>query len=190
MNMIQPQTTIEAAPASATRYDNVTIALHWATAGLMVAQFLLAEFWDFFPRPAHHLMVVTHMSCGLILTAVLALRLVWRRKFGRHLPPAGLGSLDRVAKAMHHALYTLLAAEIPLGFLTRWTDNQALSFFGLLIPSPLGHFSRTTGWVVDQIHDYVAWTIIILAAIHAAAALFHHYLWKDGVLRRMLPLRV
>ncbi|HYP64081.1 MAG TPA: cytochrome b/b6 domain-containing protein [Acidocella sp.] len=190
MNMMQRQTAIEATPASATRYDNVTIALHWAMAGLVVAQFLLAEFWGFFPRPEHHLMIVTHMSLGLILTAVLALRFIWRAKFGRRLPPAGVGVLDRVAKVMHHTLYMLLVAEIPLGFLTRWTDNQALSFFGLLIPSPFGHFSRTTGWVVDQIHDYAAWTIIILAAIHAAAALFHHYLWKDGVLRRMLPLRV
>lgn len=189
MNMMQRQTAAEAVPASIARYDHVTIALHWATAGLVMAQFLLAEFWDFFPRPAHHLMIVTHMSFGLILTGVFALRLAWRWTFGRHLPPAGLGPLDRVAKAMHHALYTLLAAEIPLGFITRWTDNQALSFFGLLIPSPFGHFSRTTGWVVDHIHDYVAWTIITLAIIHAAAALFHHYLWKDDVLRRVLPSR-
>ena len=38
------------------------------------------------------------------------------------------------------------------------------------------------GW-----HELAANTIVILAAIHAAAALVHHYLWRDGVLRRMLP---
>lgn len=176
---------------SATRpiaqYDGPTIALHWATAGLVLLQFALAELWGFFPRPIHHSMIVLHMSFGLMLTAVIILRIFWRLSFGRPLPPAGYGVLDRVAKAMHHALYVLVGAEVLLGFATRWTDNQPLSFFGLLIPSPLGTFSHATGRFVDQIHDYNAWLIIILVAVHAGAALFHHYVLKDDVLRRMLP---
>lgn len=181
VDMMQSQSMVKAGP----RYDAATIGLHWATAGLVVTQFGLAELWDLVPHPVHHLMVVAHMSLGMMLAVVFAVRLVWRGRFGRHLPPAGWGVLDKVAKAMHRALYVLLGVEIVLGFVTRWTDNQALSFFGLLIPSPFGHFSRSTGWVVGQIHDYVAWTIIVLAALHAGAALFHHYVLKDGVLRRM-----
>jgi cytochrome b561 len=176
------------APAPA-RYDGVTIALHWATAVLVLLQFALAETWGFFPRPVHHLMVVGHMSFGLILTAVVALRLGWRGTAGRVLPPPGHGLLDLAAKALHRILYVLLGAEILLGFVTRWTDNQALSFFGLLIPSPFGSFSKATGNFVDQIHDLNAWLIMGLVSAHAVAALGHHYLLKDGVLRRMLPLR-
>ena len=187
MNVMQPlpQTT----PAMVPRYDGASIALHWATAGLVLLQFGLAELWDFFPKPDRHVMIVAHMSFGLILTAVILFRILWRARFGRALPPAGYGLLDRAAKALHYALYGLVVAEVVLGFITRWTDNQALSFFGLLIPSPLGHYSRATGHFVDHIHDYVAWTIIILVAVHAAAALVHHYWFKDGVLRRMLPRR-
>ena len=185
MNVTQPAALTT--PATAVRYDKVTIALHWATAALVLLQFGLAELWDFFPRPARHDMIVLHMSFGMILTAVILFRILWRQHSGRALPPAGYGLLDRAAKAMHRAFYVLLPAEVALGFVTRWTDNQALSFFGLQIPSPLGHFSRATGHFADQIHDYMAWTIIILAAIHAAAALAHHYLFKDDVLRRMLP---
>lgn len=170
-------------------YDAMSIALHWLTALLVVTQFLLAEFWEFFAKPTEHAMVVTHMSLGMILTGVYVLRLVWRGSAGRRLPAAGLGVLDRVAKATHHALYTLLGVELALGFATRWTHNQALSFFGLLIPSPFGQISRQTGWLVGQAHDVVAWTIIVLAGCHAAAALLHHYVIRDGVLRRMLPFR-
>lgn len=90
---------------------------------------------------------------------------------------------------MHEALYILVAAEIPLGILTRWTDNQALSFFGLLLPSPFGPFATTTNEFVAEAHDVIAWAIIIFAGFHAAVALAHHYLLKDGVLRRMLPSR-
>ena len=88
---------------------------------------------------------------------------------------------------MHHALYVLIVAEVVLGFLTRWTDNQALNLFGLLIPSPFGNFSKATGGLVDDIHAVNAWLIMVLVGGHILAALGHHYLLKDGVLRRMLP---
>ncbi|MDR3505153.1 MAG: cytochrome b/b6 domain-containing protein [Acidocella sp.] len=169
------------------RYDGLTIYLHWATAALVVVQFTLAEFWDFFPKPERHLMVVGHMSFGLILTAIFALRLFWRTRPGHVRFPAEPGLMGRAAKGAHHLLYTLLALEIPLGFFTRWTDNHPLSFFGLLIPSPFGDFSKPVGEWVDQIHDITAWSIIVLAGLHALAALYHHYSLKDGVLRRMLP---
>lgn len=176
--------TLNAMPA---RYDSVTIALHWATAVLVLVQFALAETWDFFPRPAHHLMVTLHMSFGCILAAVILLRIGWRQSWGRTLALAGHGWLDRAAKAVHLVLYVLVTAEVLLGFLTRWTDNRTLSFFGLAIPSPFGTFSKATGHLVDKIHDYTAWVIIGLVTVHTLAALWHHYLLKDDILRRMLP---
>ena len=178
-----------AAGPAATRYDGMSIALHWVTAALVLVQFALAETWHYFPRPVHHVMIMLHMSFGLLLAGAILLRLVWRWRFGRVLPLAGQGLLDLAAKALHRLLYGLVLAEIMLGFATRWTDNQPLSFFGLLIASPFGTFAKATGHLVDRIHDLTAWAIIGLAAIHALAALGHHYLLKDGVLRRMLPLR-
>ncbi|MGE4480214.1 cytochrome b [Acidocella sp.] len=182
----------QASPRSSalpTHHDRLTIALHWLTALLVAVQFLLAELWGFFPRPTHHLMVSAHMSFGLLLTALFALRLAWRLRPGHTSFDDGAGLFARAARGMHHLLYLLLGAEIVLGFLTRWTDNHPLVFFGLLIPSPFGTFSKTAGYVTDQIHDIAAWTIIVLAGAHAAAALLHHYILKDGVLRRMLPGR-
>jgi cytochrome b561 len=173
-------------PAPA-RYDSLTIALHWATAALVLLQFALAETWDFFPRPAHHLMIVAHMSFGLILAAVFILRLAWRTRPDRIRFAAEPGLLGRAATGLHHLLYLLLGLEILLGILTRWTDNHPLSFFGLLIPSPFGTVSDAVGGAVVEIHDLTAWAIIVLAGLHAAAALYHHYYRRDDVLRRMLP---
>ena len=169
------------------RHDGPTIILHWLTAFLVAANFLLAEFWGFFPKPDRHLMIVTHMSFGLLLTAIFLLRLVWRARPGSTRFDSGPGVLNRAARGLHHLFYLLLAVEIMLGFLTRWTDNQALSFFGLPLPSPFGTFSKATGHFTGQLHDITAWTIIVLAGLHAAAALLHHHVLKDGVLRRMLP---
>ena len=168
-------------------YDRLSIALHWATAALVLLLFALAETWEFFPKPERHLMIVGHMSFGLLLTAVFLLRLLWRVSPGHTRFPAEPGLPGRAALAAHYALYALLSAEIVLGFFTRWTDNHPLSFFGALIPSPLGTVPKPVGKLVDQIHNITAWSIIVLAGVHALAALYHHYLLKDGVLRRMLP---
>ena len=168
------------------RYDSLSILLHWATAALVLLLFALAEFWDFFPRPpaspdgcvAYVIRADPHRH---FRSAHLLARQARPCPLSRRTGPRwarGPGALS---------LYTLLAAEIPLGFLTRWMDNHPLSFFGLLIPSPLGTVPKPLGKLVDQIHDITAWTIIVLAGVHALAALCHHYLLKDGVLRRMLP---
>jgi len=172
------------------RYDAFSIIVHWSTAFLVIIQFLFAEFWDFFPHPVKHLMIVTHMSLGIVLTVVLAARIIWRLTPGHAVRDAGTGILEKAAKVMHLALYVLLTLQMPLGFLTRWTDNHPLDFFGLMIPSPLGSFSEATGRFVDQLHDINAWVIMGLAAAHALAALFHHYVMDDNVLRRMMPARV
>jgi len=173
--------------AQAARYDGWSITLHWATAALVLLQFALAETWEFFPKPERHLMVVGHMSFGFILTAVFALRVIWRLAPGHTAFATGPSLAERAAKGVHHLLYALIAAEIPLGILTRWTDNKDLSFFGLLIPSPFGAVSDAVGGFVDEVHDLNAWAIIALAGGHALAALVHHYWLRDGILRRMAP---
>ena len=172
-----------------TRYDSLSIALHWSTAALVLLQFALAETWDCFPKAVQNVMIIGHMSFGFLLAAVITLRILWRLLPSHKAFASDQGLLEHAAKALHYALYVLITVEVVLGFFTRWTDNHALSFFGLLIPSPFGTFSEATGGVVDEIHDLNAWLIIILAGGHALAALGHHYLLKDDVLRRMLPWR-
>lgn len=179
--------TVSSKESGSARYDSLSIALHWATAVFVLLQFFLAETWDFFPKSVRHLMIVGHMSFGLALATVIAVRILWRlAPFSRRIE-TGRSFFDRAAKVVHQALYVLITAEVVLGVLTRWTDNQALSFFGLLIASPFGAFSKATGGFVEEIHDLNAWLIMILVGGHTLAALYHHYLLRDGVLRRMLP---
>ena len=172
-----------------TRHDGFTILLHWLTAGLVTVQFLSAELWGYFPHPEKRFLIIMHMSLGVTLLAVLLLRILWRLIPGHALHDDATGLSALAAKAMHYLLYTLLAAQMPLGFFTAWTKNRPLDVFGLLVGSPIGPCSKTTAYVVDQIHDINAWVIMGLAAAHALVALAHHFWWRDDVLRRMLPAR-
>jgi len=116
------------------RYDRPTIILHWITAFLVLFQFAMGEAWDWPAKPVHPLMVVAHLTTGILLTAILAFRIVWRLTKGRHLSDL-LRPVDRVcALVAEYTLYVLLLAEIVLGYLWRWGAGQTMSFFGLLIP--------------------------------------------------------
>ena len=172
-----------------THYDAVARALHWVTAALVLLQFVLAQLWGFFPRPERHLMIVGHMSFGILLTAALVARIGWRLMPGHQVRAAVSGWVELASKAMHYVLYVLLAAEAALGFLARWSEDAAMSFFGLLIASPLPPLPRAAHRLLLQTHDWIAWAIVLLAAAHALAALFHHFVLRDDVLWRMLPGR-
>nr|WP_315845607.1 cytochrome b [uncultured Achromobacter sp.] len=177
-------------PVSA-HYDRGTIVFHWLTAFLVVGLFALAETWSFLPRgtPTRRLLQSLHISFGLAFAAVFVLRVIWRLCLGRRLPPASSGWLRVASTGVHGLLYLLMAVQIALGFLFRWAQGEPFAFFGLFNVPTLIAIDHEQRQFIGGLHDTVAWTIIILALLHALAALFHHYVLRDGVLRRMLASR-
>lgn len=172
-----------------TNYDPIAIAFHWTTVLLVLVQFALSQLWGLFGRPAHHLMVVAHMSFGMILTMVIVGRIVWRLIPGHQVSAIGAGWAVIAAKVVHYILYALLASEAVLGFVLRWSGNESMSFFGLLIAPPFAPFSKAAHHQIGELHENIGWAIIILAVGHALAALYHHYVLKDRVLLRMLSAK-
>ncbi|SSW63907.1 Cytochrome b561 [Achromobacter veterisilvae] len=180
-----------AAPAALAHYDRATIVFHWLTALLVVGLFALAEAWGFLPRgtPTRRLLQSLHISFGLLFAAVFVLRAAWRLSAGRRLPPATTGWFRIASTGAHGLLYALMAAQIVLGFLFRWAQGEPFAFFGLFDVPTLIAIDRERRHFIGGLHNTVAWTIVILALLHALAGLFHHYFLRDGVLRRMLSSR-
>ena len=149
-------------------YDRTTIVLHWLTVAFVIALFALAESWGFLQHgtPLRKELQSLHISLGILLTVVLAMRLGWRLARGRQLPAAVTGLQELAAKAMHYALYLLLTVQVILGFLYRWAQAESFMFFGLF---PI-QFSTLKNSALDNIfgsyHNTVAWIIIILAGVH------------------------
>jgi cytochrome b561 len=173
-------------PVPSERYDSTTLWLHWITALLVVEQWvgahLIDDFAKGFPRTAAR---SVHISFGLILAVILIVRIFWRGTQGRALPPANRGFLQIVAKGTHWLLYLLIVAVIAAGISLVWLGG--VSFFDLFkIPAYAGA-TKLLRHNVFQAHMWIANVILIVAGIHAAAALIHHFVWRDGVLRRMMP---
>jgi cytochrome b561 len=177
--------------AGTVRYDPPAMALHWLTALLVLVLWTLAQAWGFLQRgtPMRLELQALHVSLGLMLIVVLALRIGWRLGPSRRLPPADSGVLELAARGMHYLLYVLLLVQIVLGLCFRWSGDYPRGFFGLFtIPSPFA-FAQQQGRIIAELHQWIGNAIVALAALHALAALFHHFWLRDDVLRRMLPGR-
>jgi cytochrome b561 len=171
-----------------TNYDDVAVALHWATAILVVIQFLFGVTWDYFAKPMRQEMQTLHISLGVLLTAVVVARIVWRLMPGHQRPAIVSGWVKLASKGVHYLLYLLLVVQAGLGFAWRWAQGHEVGFFGLFaIPGPYGALARPTRHLLSEFHEKIAWGIAIIALGHALAALYHHYRLRDRVLGRMIP---
>lgn len=168
------------------RYDTNTIMLHWLTAGLIVILWLSGQLTDIFGHGEPVIYTVSfHATLGVALGLVLVVRVIWRLTNGRSLPGANSGLLEIAARATHYALYLLIGGTVLLGLLTVWARGQNVwGWFTLPMLDPTNDGLRHQ---LRGLHGLAANVIGILAGLHAAAALFHHYVLRDGVLRRMLP---
>ena len=171
-----------------TDYDNVAITLHWLTAFLVITQFAFAETWDWFADETRESMERLHVSFGILLTAVIVARLIWRWIPGHQRSSLEAGWMRTASTSVHYLFYVLLVAQAALGFGIGWASGHPIHFFGIPVPDPIGTLERATRHELREIHEKVGWAIIILALGHALAALYHHYFLKDRVLGRMLPL--
>ena len=171
-----------------TNYDNVAVALHWLTALLVVIQFVSAITWDYFSHATSETMQSVHVSLGVLLTAVILVRIIWRWMPGHQISSLEVGWLRLASKGVHYLLYLLLVVQAALGFGFRWAQGHPVSFFGLFaIPGPYGALDKASRHTLHFLHEKIGWVIVIVAFGHALAALYHHYALKDRVLQRMLP---
>ncbi|HLZ66323.1 MAG TPA: cytochrome b [Aliidongia sp.] len=184
------------APIAPTRYGTVSIALHWVIAlgilalivlGLAMTHLGLAPMMKF-------QLYQLHKSIGVTVLLAVLLRILWRVT---HRPPPlpAMPPLERAAAEGTHRLLYLLMLAIPL---TGWAlvsvspFNLPTVLYGLvpwphLPPFPDLANKAQVEAVVRFIHAKLAWGFAALIALHAGAALRHHFVLRDGVLHRILP---
>jgi cytochrome b561 len=175
---------------SAEGYGAVSQIMHWITVGLVILAWFLGEFDDTFPKgAARAASLFVHNSAGLAVIAILVLRVFWR--LANPPPPLEhtiLGIwLDRVARLTHYALYALLIAAPISGIVLQFARGDALPIFGLTEMASPWAANRAFARNVKEVHELMANALVIVAALHALAALIHHWVLRDRTLVRMLP---
>lgn len=167
-------------------YDRATITLHWLTAFLVVALWTIGQTAELIfdkGTVGRFAMWSSHFTLGALLALVYIVRLVWKFTRGRRLPGVGSPGLMKLAAAGHGVLYLGLAIVIGLGVADAMSRGS--NVWGLFhYPEWIDKEWREplTDW-----HGLAANILLAVAGGHAAVALVHQYVGKDGVLTRMWP---
>jgi cytochrome b561 len=155
------------------------------TAALVVSLWVSEQISDWFSRPWRADILSLHITLGGALLVVLALRIFWRLTGGRSLPDAGEGVMELLARGTHYLLYAGVIATLSLGLVLEGVRADAI--WGLFQLPSFAPGDKALIRAIRDYHSLAANFVLIVAGLHAAAALFHHYVLRDGVLRRTLP---
>ena len=176
-------------------YDAPSRAFHWLTAIAVTVAFILGP--EGFGRlmrqgidPATRSDIVWHESLGLLVLGLTVLRLLWLavRPAAPEIPMSSVMRLS--GKMVHWSLWALLLATPVTAFLALGSELHPLTLLGGLridnMPLIKGSaIAKLADW--GDVHQFLGDAIVWLAGLHAAAAIYHHMILKDGVLLTMIP---
>jgi len=173
------------------RYGAVAQAFHWLTAVLVLVAFIDGPGGseERVYSAARDFDRQLHETLGLTIFTLAVLRLLWRLVDARPDPPDVPRWMGLAAKLVQALLYVLLVA-LPVTAVTgAWLEAHPLTLLAGVRIAPLLPESHDIGRTIASIHGWLGDAIMWLAGAHAAAALYHHFVRKDGVLVSMLPRR-
>jgi superoxide oxidase len=175
----------------AQRYDTLSRSLHWLMAAIIVASWALIRVKGWFPKGSEGRESVSslHEQLGIALLLLLALRLPWRWSHPAspvETPaPAWTQAPALLAKI---ALYALMFALPLFGIAAVQAHGESVTFLGFTLPDLFKSFASRDR-TVNEIHEWMGDAIMMVVGLHAAAALWHHFMLRDGTLLRMLGRR-
>lgn len=171
------------------RYTGTAIALHWIIAIALIAIGMFGVYMHGLPLSPWKLRVFAwHKWAGVTAFLLVLVRLAWRLTHRPPALPAAMAPAARFLAHLGHALIYVLMFAIPLsGWLMSSAKGFQTVYFGVLPLPDLVQHDRALGNALLQVHQALNLTLALLVAGHAAVALRHHFIDRDGVLLRMLP---
>ncbi|MEI7993477.1 MAG: cytochrome b [Methylococcaceae bacterium] len=170
-------------------YTHTAQVFHWLIAVLVLAAFVMGPGGSEtsvysqareFERQVHSLL-------GMLVFGLSVLRLLWRLGHRRPTSAPMPAWMLRAATWGHRALYVLLFA-VPLTAISgAWLEGHSVGLLLGLEFAPQLALDRGWGAWVSELHTWLGDAMLWLAGLHAAAAIYHHYVRKDGTLLSMMP---
>lgn len=170
-----------------TQYSNRMIFTHWLTLVLLVAAWFLGDSLSELTDTGSATLAAyqLHLVAGGVVLLLTLLRLFFRSKDG---VPKAVGNMpmDKVAKGVHHLLYTLLFVLPLSGMATVFSSDAGralLSGDAKLLPGK----DVYEHVFAHSVHETLVTVLLVLVAIHVLGALKHQFIMKDGLIKRMTP---
>lgn len=173
-------------------YSSVAITLHWLIAALIIANVFVGGAMEDAKGAAKAQIFVYHMSVGISVLLLSLVRLGWRLREPWPALPAGMAQWERLLARLTHVGFYVLMIGVPLlGWATVSANPRVsgLEWWGV-IPWPELPLAKSDDLAetLGDTHEASVKLVYVLLALHVAGALKHHFLSKDDVLARMIPL--
>jgi cytochrome b561 len=172
---------------TANTYGIVAKSFHWVLFMMLTFSIVAGNFLASLPKGAEKLQAAgMHKSFGAVILMLIMLRLVWKLiNETPRLPEETTASEAFIAKAMHWGLYVLMFAQPLSGIMMSQSAGIPVSFFGLFEFPVFLDKNPELAKTFLSVHGTV-WILLVIAVIgHAGAALHHHFIKKDNVLKQM-----
>ena len=171
------------------QYGLIAVVLHWIVALALIGLFALGLWMvglDYY-SPWYRDGPWWHRSIGLMVGAVMIVRLLFRWWGPTPVPEKSLKRYERhMASITHGLLYLLVFTIVVSGYLISTADGQPIEVFNWFnLPSLISGIENQED-IAGEVHEYLAWFMIVLASVHALAALKHHFIDGDRTLLKML----
>lgn len=174
---------------SRTGYGLISIIFHWVCAPLILFLFGLGVYMrglDYY-SPWYHRGPEIHIELGLLVFLLMLLRLLWRVRSGS---PENIATIPKntqlAANLVKYVIYIAVFAICITGYLITTAEGSSANFFGFFSIPATAELSADNIDRAGWLHKYIAWSLIAIVALHALAALFHHFIKRDKTLVRML----
>lgn len=169
------------------RYTSLQISLHWLVFLLVIMAYSAIELRGMVPRSVGRLFIYTHFSCGIAILVLMVARLLVRLRYpAPPITPKPKALYTGLSHLVHLIIYLMFIALPLLGVTAKYYGGREWFAFGISMPvAAVG--DEDVEMQLRAIHATLANLSYFVIGLHAAAALFHHYVWKDNTLLRMMP---
>lgn len=173
-----------------TRYSRTAIFMHWLIALGLIGTFSLGFYMEGLPLSPNKLKLYSwHKWAGMTLLALAVVRLAWRMSHPAPRLPQSMSPLSQFSAHVGHWLLYVLMLAIPVsGWLMSSAQGFSVVWFGVLPLPDLVAKDAALGATLNTVHVVLNYTLVVAIAGHVGAALYHHFIKKDTIMSRMLPL--
>lgn len=172
-------------------YGMTAKVFHWLIVALLAVQYPIGWLMPHVHsgmRPGDAM--TFHVSFGIVILAFIVMRFFWRITHPVA-PESSLSAWQRLtSEAVHWMLYALVLATTLSGWLLASQRGWSISlFFVAPLPMLTSHSSSIAGSIGNW-HAALEWVLLVVIGVHVAAAMAHIYIYRDGIVQRMLPGKI
>ncbi len=171
------------------RYGSVAQVLHWVMALLIIIMIVLGLYMVRLPINATKLKLYGyHKALGVLVLMLACLRLSWRLINQNPRLPNEMPTWQKLAAhGVHYAFYFFMFALPLTGWMLSSASGLPVSFFGLFLLPDLISPNEHWRFLLQTAHQWLGYGLLLALCAHVGAALQHHFINKDDILKRMLP---